>query len=276
MEYRADYIKNGYVIIEGAINETILAGLREAVEIIYKEIEEGKLTGFRHQTVLKPDVFHRAYIDFLNIEVYNEAIRDILDDNDPSFSGQACLIGSREHQICGWHRDFRDTDPDLPELHKIPNNCVQTNCAIYDDESLWIVPGSHVRLGSQEESDHMAKCKGLGFIDLWEKFQARDESALSGMPGSMQVKLKAGDCLLYNPLMWHAAEYKPEVKRATLHGGFKSVPLLRRFKNLRWGVQHNPWLQEPDYLGDLGPYLGPGMKHQRELALLYPDGENSS
>ena len=272
MGYRDDFIEQGYVLLEGAIDDELLADLRVAVQPLHKELEAGKASSYRKQTVLKPDVFHRAYIDFLNLEIYNEAAHEILEDDDPMFSGQACLTGSLEQRICGWHRDFADNNPEMPELLTMPNSCIQTNCAIYDDESLWIIPGSHSRPTNKEERDYQAKFEGLGFVDLKEEYLARDESIPGSMPGAMHAKLKAGDCLLYNPFLWHAAEYRPEWKRATLCGGFKPVPFVHRFKNLRWGLPHNPWCQEPEYMGDLGTYFGPGMKHYCEMALEYPDG----
>ena len=46
----------GYVLLSGEIPEAVLGGLREAGELLFKEIEEDKNQGARHQTVLKPNV----------------------------------------------------------------------------------------------------------------------------------------------------------------------------------------------------------------------------
>ena len=86
------------------------------------------------------------------------------------------------------------------------------------------------------------------------------------MPGAINVQLKEGDCLLYNPLLWHAAEYHPDWIRCTLHGGWKDYSLLETFDLLRWGLTHNPWLKSPDYLGPLGRYLGPQLARYNEAA----------
>ena len=87
---------------------------------------------------------------------------------------------------------------------------------------------------------------------------AEHEAALRGMPGAVNVVLKAGSCLLYNPLLWHGASYVPswERPRATFHGGWRHPALPYQLTTMRWGLEHNPWLAKPEYMGDLGPYFG--------------------
>ena len=262
----------GYVLLSGEIPEAVLGGLREAGELLFKEIEEDKNQGARHQTVLKPNVFHPAYIEFLNLPNLNETALEILDCDDLVFPGLACLLGDRKHAFCKWHRDFSDSDPELIELLDHPNNCIQFNCAVYPDECLWIIPGSHCHRTREEEASYAAKFNDLQFIDEWDKVMAAEPTAPGGMPGAFNARLGPGDCLLYNPFLWHSAVYRPENKRMTLHGGYRLPANIDQYYCQRWGLPHNPWLQEPDYLGDTGPWFTPQLKRFQHYANKYPKG----
>ncbi|MDA0840531.1 MAG: phytanoyl-CoA dioxygenase family protein [Planctomycetota bacterium] len=272
MNYYQQFAETGYVLLPAALPESLLAGLREAGEILFREIEEGKNQAARHQTVLKPDVFHPSYLAFLNLPELNETAMEILACDDLAFPGLACLLGNRHHSLCKWHRDFPDTDPELIELLGSPNCCIQLNCAVYPDECLWIIPGSHCRRTKPAESEYAGKLNELQFIDDWDKVMAAEPSAPSGMPGAFNAKLGAGDCLLYNPFLWHAAVYRPEWKRMTLHGGYRIPANIDTYFCQRWGLPHNPWLQDPDYLGDTGTYFTPQLKHFQFYARKYPKG----
>lgn len=266
---RDKFFDQGFIVLESAMSPSLREGLRQASDILHRKIESGELAGNRIQTVLRPDVYHPAYLEFLNLEPMNQAAQEIMDREDLMFPGLACLYGSRQRMVCNWHRDFRDWHPETPDLLKIPTQFIQTNCAIYDDESLWVLPASHCRLSTDEEKAYAERFSGLPFISKWEDSAARDASVPSGMPGSILVKLSAGDCLMYNPMIWHAAEYRPEWKRATLHGGYKDPSLVPQFEAMRWGIRDNPWLEKPDYLGDLGPYFGRQVKHYQHFARVY-------
>jgi Phytanoyl-CoA dioxygenase (PhyH) len=74
----------------------------------------------------------------------------------------------------------------------------QWNLALYDDESLIVVPGSHRRARTYVER-HMDP-----FADE--------------LPDMIVVKLKAGDVVFYDNNILHRGVYKADTKRLTLHG----------------------------------------------------------
>jgi len=61
------------------------------------------------------------------------------------------LIEPAEPPWCTkWHRDWRDNAPGLDvaaweTVFHDPNYFNQLNCALYQDSSTWVVPGSHLR-----------------------------------------------------------------------------------------------------------------------------------
>ena len=269
-QHRRHFEEHGYVIIRNAINEQIRSGLRRATDVLHQGVRDGKWTT-RHQTVLEPSVFDRAYIEFLNIAEINQCAEEILASNELIFGGLACLLGAPCDQICKWHRDFPDSHPEVAELLRLPCHAIQYNAAIYDDNSLWIIPGSHKRRSTQAEIQYAQQSDDLAFIHDRAEALALREDLLSGMPGAINVSLNAGDIALYNNQIWHAAEYLQANKRATLHGAFKIEAQVHRFESSRWGLTHNPWLQEPAYLGEPGPFFGPQLARHNVLSCAYAE-----
>ncbi|HTL51985.1 MAG TPA: phytanoyl-CoA dioxygenase family protein, partial [Planctomycetota bacterium] len=146
----------------------------------------------------------------------------------------------------------------------------QLNCAVYDDPALWVVPGTHKRGSTPEELAYVEQMnKAAKTVKGHMREGLEPAQVLAGMPGALHVKLNAGDCLLYNAIIWHGAEYNPAWKRATLHGGWRNAAAVDELKPLRWGATHNPWLMHPDYMGDLGPFLGPQMKRYQAMVRKY-------
>jgi hypothetical protein len=110
-----------------------------------------------------------------------------------------------------WHRD--DIRPDVNEAEeerllreKAPEGRqlhAQYNIALFEDESLIVVPGSHRRVRTDDERN----------ADPYEK----------DMPGQIFVKLKPGDAVYYDSNILHRGTYKgidtsKELGRMTLHG----------------------------------------------------------
>jgi hypothetical protein len=243
------FTADGFVLLKGCVPPALLAEMRRGMEPIVAR--RGAAT--RHQTILKPDVAHRSFVAFLNLPAMNDAAERIV-GAPASFGALAVLLGAASHQLCKWHRDFPEDDPEVPALLARPRVLLQYNCALYDDPSLWVVPGSHARASTPAETAYAERYAALPFVG---PFPSDPPDVLPGMPGARHVPLEAGDCLIYNPLLWHAAEYAPARTRATLHGGWRDAAAVDDFRALRWGLEHNPWLMDPSYLGDLGPYFGP-------------------
>lgn len=128
-----------------------------------------------------------------------------------------------------WHRDdipaTASAEEELERLRE-PAWHAQWNLALYDDESLIVVPGSHVRARSQVERD----------AGPWEK----------GLPGEIKVRMKAGDVVFYNNNILHRGAYSSKAERMTLHGSMGHVEgsALRARNVLQHGI--GEWVQDID------------------------------
>jgi hypothetical protein len=219
---RAQFAEQGFVVLRGAIPAPLLSELRVAVRPLQAAQAAGKTESpQRHQTCLEPAWFQHAFIDFLNLEANNRAAAEIIGVDDPAelcggASLLAVLLGHDEDHCLQWHRDHGERGQ-TTAMWQRASRFIQTNCALYDDPSLWVVPGSHNRPSTAAEG-HWAATHPSGKLPLPEH-----HASLSGMPGSINVPLQAGDCVLYNSLIWHAASYLPAAvrPRATFHSGWR-------------------------------------------------------
>lgn len=126
-----------------------------------------------------------------------------------------------------WHRDdIPATATAAEEVERLrePAWHAQWNLALYDDESLIVVPGSHTRARTQVERD----------AGPWEK----------GLPGEIKVRMKAGDVVFYNNNILHRGAYLAGTERMTLHGSMGHVDgsQLRARNVLQHGI--GEWVQD--------------------------------
>ncbi|TFB06627.1 Protein N-methyltransferase NNT1 [Trichoderma ghanense] len=133
-----------------------------------------------------------------------------------------------------WHRD------DIPaeatpeeEMERLgrPAFHAQYNLALWEDESLVVVPGSHLRARTEVE-------RAAGPFER-------------ELPGQLVVRLEPGDIVFYNNNILHRGVYDSSKERATLHGSVGHVggSRLRARNVLQHGV--GGWVDEVD-LGGLG------------------------
>ena len=118
------------------------------------------------------------------------------------------------------------------ELLAAPRFGTQWNTALYDDDCLLVVPGSHKRPRTAEEQSLM-----LG--------NPRDD-----LPGQKVVRLKAGETVFYDNNILHRAVYPTEPIRQTLHACMGTVEAgWERARNI---LQHDmEWVREVRYDGRL-------------------------
>lgn len=128
-----------------------------------------------------------------------------------------------------WHRDAipatATAEEELERLRE-PAWHAQWNLALYDDESLIVVPGSHKRARTDVERD----------ADPFEK----------GLPGEIRVKQKAGDVVFYNNNILHRGAYISTTERMTLHGSMGHIggSALRAQNVLQHGI--GDWVADID------------------------------
>lgn len=134
-----------------------------------------------------------------------------------------------------WHRDDipADADPQT-EMERLgrPAWHAQYNFALFEDDSLVLVPGSHKRARTDTERS----------ADPFEKT----------LPDQLVVKLEPGDIAFYNNNILHRGVYDESKERMTLHGsvGHSGGSTLRARNVLQHGV--GKWVDGCDF-GRLGP-----------------------
>lgn len=113
----------------------------------------------------------------------------------------------------GWHRDVIQIPQGEIDEQAIYSptrfhNSVQINLPLYDDETLWVVPGSHHRPNTAGEHAAFAGSKHYAPVD-------------ADMPGGINVRIKPGQAVLYNNNLIHRG-WNPDfaVPRRSLHMGY--------------------------------------------------------
>lgn len=226
---REDLERDGYVIIPNAITEPVLIQLREACGVITKMARAGEWSFVRTlpkqfppwsndiskgiwgvQHLLHPDMPGRArFAASYFADAVIGPVKEIIgcdSDDELIMELYNLLVRPDEDFELRWHRDDIKADAtDEQELERLnkPAWHAQWNLALYDDNSLIAVPGSHRRARTDEE---------------------RDTSPFSSsMPGQTIVRMKAGDIVFYNNNILHRGVYKASIERMTLHGSIGHV-----------------------------------------------------
>jgi hypothetical protein len=99
---------------------------------------------------------------------------------------------------------------------------VQWNIPLYDDPTLWVIPGSHRRLNTPEEDRQL------------------NEDPRQMLEGGMAVELEAGDGVIYTNLLLHwGSFYTPRRLRRTFHFGYRSFggPMWPYFPLRYWSLE---------------------------------------
>jgi hypothetical protein len=233
----ANLQRDGFVIVPSLLPYHLLVALQAASKYTTERARLGKWPSVRTvpkqyppwkpfqpgdniwgvQHLLHPDmwvrdVFAEVYFSDSVLNVVKELLGDV-SDGDLVMELFNLLVSPGEGVDfeLQWHRD--DIRPDVDEAEeerllreKVPEGRqlhAQYNIALFEDESLIVVPGSHRRVRTNEERN----------ADPYEK----------DMPGQIFVKLKPGDAVYYDSNILHRGTYKgidtsKELGRMTLHG----------------------------------------------------------
>ncbi|ORY27921.1 hypothetical protein BCR39DRAFT_496867 [Naematelia encephala] len=226
--YVKSYKKDGFVIVPGLIRSTDLEPLRAAAEIVTErarkhEWKQVRVVGKQFPPWTEEDDIWGVQ-NIMHPELGQDIFREWYGRHDMlqiSAALMGCELGDMQFELfnmlinplrarygLSWHRDdvkATATAEEEEEALKIDHHGIQWNAALYDDECLSAIPGSHSRIRTSEER----------------------EANLSGgsMPGSVPVALKAGETVFYNNNILHVGKYTPETKRRTLHGCYGSPPV---------------------------------------------------
>lgn len=266
--------KDGFVIIPSAISTDELAALREATQHTTALARAGEWPHVRTlpkqfppwpksspdslpaegiwgvQGILHPDMHNSAlYVKTYFSDAVVEPTKQLLECQDADLVMELfnLLVRPDSDFELRWHRDdipaTATPEEELERLRK-PAFSAQWNLALYDDESLIVVPGSHARARTEAERN----------ADPFEK----------DMPGQILVRLSAGDVVFYNNNILHRGAYDAGKERMTLHGsaGHVNGSALRARNVLQHGLKD--WVDRVD-LGALGERERRRAEHMREM-----------
>lgn len=160
-----------------------------------------------------------------------DAVRDLLECKEDELILELfnLLVKPDRDFELRWHRDdipaTATAEEELERL-KEPAFHAQWNFALFEDESLIVIPGSHDRARTQIERD-------AGPFE-------------EGLPGEIKVHMKAGDIVFYNNNILHRGKYDSKKNRLTLHGSMGHVggSKLRARNVLQHGI--GEWVGDID------------------------------
>jgi hypothetical protein len=117
--------------------------------------------------------------------------------------------GLIEFGYTDWHRDSSAAEQAplgglQADLQDNMPGYLQWNIPLYDDDVLWVVPGSHRRPDNEEQRRQLL-------------LDPRVE-----LPGGVPVDLKAGDAVVYTNLIMHWGSFYSSRLRRTIHLGYRS------------------------------------------------------
>ena len=210
---------------------------------------EGGIWGVQH--LLHPDApgrdaFAQLYFDIRILSIVEELVGVDKTENQEEplvmelFNLLVSPSGGRDFEL-RWHRDDVSSDltPNAEQAAldaKRPGGCqphAQYNISLFDDTSLIVIPGSHLRARTEIErlADPLAR----------------------NLPGQLIVHLKPGDVLFYDNNLLHRGAYQGihreqgDVGRMTLHGsvGLAGHGELRARNVLQHGV--GQWIEKADF-----------------------------
>lgn len=151
-----------------------------------------------------------------------------------------------------WHQDLiflkKSDKKKIPKNFKLktwqfelPFSQVLFNIPLYDDSYLWVVPGSQARELSTTEKKilkHGFETKKLN---------------INKMKDGFNVKLKAGDCIMYHPLLIHARHSIKKNKRLTLHWYWVARNKINPFYQKAPSLNKNIYKNLSNYLRKIFP-----------------------
>eukprot|EP01052_Picozoa_sp_SAG31_P016677 SAG31_NODE_1113_length_9854_cov_2.770682_6_plen_422_part_00 len=115
-----------------------------------------------------------------------------------------------DHGPANWHRDIHPIDQgplgglQQDMLQNRAPGYIQWNISLYDDDVLWVIPGSHARANTAAEDAQLL------------------ENNRVPMPGAVQVKLRAGQGVCYTNMIFHwGSDYSSKFRRC-IHLGMRA------------------------------------------------------
>ena len=229
---RVEYITDGFTILHDIIPATLLTDLRRETDRARQlaRHRSGPQAQRLQPVYAYEELNARPFRDFLGLAGMRDAVEGILGPDHRQSDIMGVLLEPAQDAWCtAWHRDWGYNAPhvDLDAFFKAVTDVRmfnQLNAALYDDHSLWVVPGSHNRHDTDDERAAFTAIPPpppalTGDMSAEER-EAACLEYVRRMPCAVPVTLFAGDVAFYRACQWHIGNYVPYTRRATLHDGF--------------------------------------------------------
>lgn len=220
-----ELVENGFVIVRGAVPADQLARMRASCEqMLQRQKEIWRRERGPHdppcgewELAKQPRVHMPSVVDESTAHVIDFCLGPSTMGVSQQLLGAPIACPGMLAMLCSppigmgrtrWHRDI--TPPSLAPLCGLQQDfldngpaLVQWNVALYDDDVLWVVPGSHRRRNTEAENAQW-------YFDAW-----------APLPDSVPVELKAGDGVAYSNMILHwGSNYTAQLRR-TLHLSYR-------------------------------------------------------
>jgi hypothetical protein len=247
-QHFAEFHTQGFTVFRKILPTSLVADLRRACEPGATEVRtKSGLNAQRFQPVSGFAVDQRPFQDFLELPPLLDAIRAVLTPRhsiSPRIFMGVLIEPTVEPYALDWHRDYlrswiagemrADVLAKLADLDYFN----QSNCALYDDSSLWVVPGSQSRPSLPHETRIHEEGHRLGERTKGRPHEEIERLCLAyvrSMPGATQLHLETGDFALYRQNLWHTGNYVTYRKRATLHNHVDTPEFVSWMHRWVWG-----------------------------------------
>ncbi|KAJ4005255.1 hypothetical protein NW752_011216 [Fusarium irregulare] len=244
-QYLQDLNRDGFVVIKSIVEQDKLKELREVsskatqlardgqwpfVRTVPKQFppwdasqaREHGIWGVQH--LMNPELpGHNLFTELYFSETVLGIVKQLLQCQDEHLVMELfnMLVRPEKDFELRWHRDDIPAEAsEEEEMERLGKHAyhAQYNFALWEDDSLIVVPGSHKRARTLTERN----------ADPFEK----------SLPDQLIVKLEPGDIVFYNNNILHRGAYKSNKERMTLHGSVGHVQgsTLRARNVLQHGV----------------------------------------
>ena len=211
-------LDQGYLVVPQCVPAEQLEAMRRHCELMLERHKKwwadhrapADPPGGEWETSIQPRVLFDRVVDRDNCQVvefvfhantYGVSQR-IMQCRDvaPTQFGMFCNP-RRDHGPADWHRDIRppvhgNVESFYVDFLANPPHYTQWNIALYDDDVLWLVPGSHRRFNTAAENRQLA--------------HSEHEPVEGGIP----IELQAGDGVVYlTPLLHWGSNYSTRPRR---------------------------------------------------------------
>ena len=259
---RNQFLEEGYVVLRNVIPADELDELRASYEILVErqkviwaqEREPDDPPGGVWETSRQPRLLltRRPLADSIDADTAS-AVEIWLHENTQGASSELLGVSDaavtemmlmcnpvRDRGPAHWHRDLyppygAPLQGYVDDIIESGPRYVQWNLCLYDDDVLWVVPGSHARLNTEKENELLRTDRSTPF------------------PGGVQTHLNAGDGVAYIlPILHWGSNYSTKMRR-TIHGGFSTFTQYQNqgyMKYLSTSAQakFERWIQRSDQM----------------------------